>query len=393
MRIFLLSRVFHHEQYTNEKNHNQKKTLTTPLFLIVFLLLFLICNVILSGTTTNGLYHLLKLIEYSFLGYYVATTIRDNNQIEKVFIFLAFGVLFSSLLAVFQFVNQGSLGGPFYFLGERTFSSQTPGIANASLDGLLVLRPYATFPHPNVLAGYLLFVLLPLLFLLPTIKNLSTKILFVVTLLLGTGALLLSMSRIALIIWFIVLLGVFIYHGIHAFKNKKKRISLLLVISLSIVILASGLISSPIGARLMQTSLTEESVTQREYLIEVTTTIIAEQPLLGVGLGNYLPTLAEQHAVLSPIPSLQPVHNVFLLIAAETGVIGLAIAIWLLCMTFKRLVDSFKFSPAFYTGLLISLSAYVGIGLFDHYLLTLQQGQLFLTILLGLCWSHLSSRT
>ena len=52
----------------------------------------------------------------------------------------------------FEFIKQASLNGLFWWLGERTFTSSTPGIAKAVIDGRLLMRPYATFPHPNVLA-------------------------------------------------------------------------------------------------------------------------------------------------------------------------------------------------------------------------------------------------
>ena len=114
--------------------------------------------------------------------------------------------MIQSLLVIAQFIKQGSLGGVFYFFGERFFTPATPGIANASINGELLFRPYGTFSHPNVLAGFLLISLISLLFSLPWDKGKFEKTFWAVTLLLGSSALLITMSRLAIVIWIVLLL-------------------------------------------------------------------------------------------------------------------------------------------------------------------------------------------
>lgn len=43
-----------------------------------------------------------------------------------------------------------------WLLGERNFSINTTGIATFNWYGQVFLRPYATFPHPNIFAAYML---------------------------------------------------------------------------------------------------------------------------------------------------------------------------------------------------------------------------------------------
>ena len=50
--------------------------------------------------------------------------------------------------------------------------------------------------------------------------------------------------------------------------------------------------------------------------------IIAENRLLGVGLGNFTLTLKKKSNNLANY-EIQPVHNLYLLIAAELGILGL----------------------------------------------------------------------
>ena len=73
---------------------------------------------------------------------------------------LLLGNLASSFLAWGQVFKGGSLGGIFWWLGERSFNLATPGITLAQVGDHLLLRPYATFSHPNSLAGFLLVSLL-----------------------------------------------------------------------------------------------------------------------------------------------------------------------------------------------------------------------------------------
>ncbi len=77
---------------------------------------------------------------------------------------------------------------------------------------------------------------------------------------------------------------------------------------------------------------------------------------------------------------LQPVHNIFLLVAAEAGLVGLLIFLWFLTLTFRKQLGVGNW------GLITSLLVILVLGMTDHYWLTLQQNQLLLAIVLGLSW-------
>ena len=99
-----------------------------------------------------------------------------------------------------------------------------------------------------------------------------------------------------------------------------------------------------------------------------------KHPLIGVGLGNYLTELPN-YLVSRQIYFLQPVHNIYLLILSETGVIGFSFFLFVLWNTLKN-----RFRIIHY-----SLFIILFLGLVDHYPLTLQQGQLLFTLLLAMC--------
>ena len=114
-----------------------------------------------------------------------------------------------------------------YFIGERTFTGQTPGIATVALNGNLLLRPYGTFPHPNVLAGFLLVGILFVASLwrdgVFRGKNTLQHIGIGSALLLGTVALFLTMSRVAIAL-FLLSMILFILQVLLSERRMQEKI-------------------------------------------------------------------------------------------------------------------------------------------------------------------------
>jgi O-antigen ligase len=126
--------------------------------------------------------------------------------------------------------------------------------------------------------------------------------------------------------------------------------------------------------------LEQKSITERETYVGQALNIIASRPLLGVGLGNYTTVLAQRSGAkdlkVSAVWSYQPVHDVFLLIWAESGIFALLFFLGFLFWPLKK--DRREpFAPAILGLLLVLL-------LFDHWLFSLPFGLLFLFLVLGL---------
>ena len=153
---------------TNHKQLSLKKFLF-PFPLLLFIL-FLLINIFVSGNIYNGFYHGVKFVEYALLFFYIKASVPKIMSLQQITSLLAVGVVFESIVAILQYNIQSSIGGLFYFFGERSFTASTPGIANASLNGELVMRAYGTFPHPNVLAGFLV-VSMFLIFFIYIVNN------------------------------------------------------------------------------------------------------------------------------------------------------------------------------------------------------------------------------
>ena len=282
-------------------------------------------------------YKWLKLFEFLFFIFWI----KKNVKMEEILLPLSLGVLGESLLAWLEFLTQGSLG--FWILGERSFHISTPGIALANLQGRLALRPYATFPHPNVLAGYTLVVLIFALFLRE-----QSKFLRLLTLILGTSVIFISFSRTVWTVWFLIIIS-------WLWIRKKD------LVLPSLFFLSFG----------------NESVWRRLELTDAAFKIFKTSPIFGVGLGNFI-TQLPKFLVPKKLYFWQPVHNIFLLILAETGIIGIWFMVYGVWFIFRKLWQEKNLA------LLYSFFAIILTGFFDHYWLTLQQTQLLLALIIGL---------
>jgi O-antigen ligase len=343
-------------------------------WLVVFFL-FLLVNCFLAQNKAVAFYKLLKVAEFSFLGFYIAQT---KIKLSFIAYHLSLATIYSSLIALGQFVKQTSFGGFFWWLGERTFDAGTPGIAKAIVGGRLVMRPYATFPHPNVLAG---FVLISLVLTFPLLFQ-KRKFFAISCLLLAFGVLAISFSRA---VW-LVGLGIGIWFLLRRFQAQKKLFFVICCFLLIVLLLAHrspalrAVRFSEVGFVLKLPFSTNEAIDQRVDLIKASVLMLKNNPFAGVGLNNFIVRLPDFWQLPETVHLLQPVHNIFLLVAAETGFVGLAVFLWFLFLTFRNLLRTKD------QQLLLSLSAILALGLFDHYWLTLQQAQLLLTILFGLSW-------
>lgn len=352
-----------------------------PMLLFFVGLLFLSVGIFFSASPLSGWYALGKLLEFIFFGWLIA---RQTKAIGPILFWaLSLGVILEGSLGVLQFFRQGSLGGLWYYLGERSFTASTPGIANASIHGQLILRPYATFPHPNVFAGYIVIALLFFLTRIISSKSKMQQILSGIVLVFGFFILLLTLSRVALIVFFLTSLF-FVFMRFSRFKNQ--------IMAFAVVVIVGILASSPLlSDRILDPSSYRESFVLRDILMQSALRMAVSHPIFGIGLGNFLPLLPHYMTTKVLFGFLQPVHSIFLLILAETGIIGLGGFLWVLYQAFDNVLASLKKGENQLAQFaFLSLICIVGIGMTDHYFLTLQQGQLLFALILGLCFADFS---
>lgn len=327
-----------------------------------------------------GFVRLEQYLLAGLFGVYIAST--DFKRI--IFWALAISVIGESFLAIGQFIKNKDLG--FWILGERSFTISTPGIAKFDFYGRQLLRPYATFPHPNVLAA---FMLLAILIINSTLSLRGRSRATVASLLgmtmgfLGGMVMLLTVSRVAIMAGLIAAM---------VLLKKKGRLLILLALLLLLPILYARFFSL--------LNFDNLTLIRREQLSEVAIQMWFKSPtseqseesrflrsrvlIFGIGLNNFIPAGADL-LLVGTSRFLQPAHNIFLLALSETGLVGL---IGLLVLFGYPLA---KLNPKPYTlnPILICWMVVIFLGMFDHYFLTLPQGYRLLFLIWGLSFGML----
>lgn len=340
---------------------NYKKYFLTVLF-------FAFVNCFFSASPPVSVYKWLKVIEIVFICLYFVKqrVVRFSSIVTTFFISL----VVVSLIGIAQFIKGGTIGGILYYLGERTFNQSTSGIALVSLGGIEHMRAYSIFSHPNSLAGYLgatiLFILLS--------GKLKKNITNVIGVLLVLVCFVLTFSISAYI-------GIFVVFSYYLFSGNKQYFSRIVIVSFVVFVLGSLLLPL-LSPWIIQTfPLVEKNIYQRLDLAYISGQIINQNFLIGEGLGTFITSIPFYKGIFSYSWLLQPVHNIFLLIFAETGIFGLLTFCYLI---FKTIVRQLKTKKLYY---LLPLILILFTGFFDHYTLSLQQNMLLFSVFIGLSFN------
>jgi len=253
-----------------------------------------------------------------------------------------------------------------------------PSIRGASVvqlaDGLRILRAYGTLPHPNILGGFVFLTLIgpASLFLTNKRPNYLALILLCLGIIL-TG---LTFSRSA---W----LALVSFAGALILKSKyfehKKLFLLISTIALTIILTLYPLRDLVFTRVSNSATATEQnSILGRLWYTQQAIEMAQKHPLSGGGIGSFVLELSD---IAVDGVLVEPVHNIFLLVTAELGIVGLILMMGLFMSIalniFKAKSPQTILASATLTGLGV-------ISLFDHYLWTLAPGRLLLGLALGL---------
>ncbi|MEX1061891.1 MAG: O-antigen ligase family protein [Patescibacteria group bacterium] len=308
-------------------------------FLLVIFFLSLLPSFFISSFPLISGVRFAQLFLWFGFSFWISQNLLGSLK-KKLFSLLGWGVTGVVVLALFQLYLQHSLFG-YWFFGEPTLTPSLGGVAMGSFLGREILLPYGTFPHPNVMGG-----ILSVLALWFAAKKRWGFFSFAV---LGT---LVSFSQTAWLSLFLGLLGVFF---------TKRFLALLSF--------------NPAG--FWQIS----SVQRRLDLLTSSWEMFKSAPFWGVGLGSFTKALPLFGVPAGLLLFLQPVHNIFALVASESGILALGAFLFLWFFAFKKGIEKKDHL------LTISLGQLLLLGFFDHYLYTLPQGLFLLSLVWGLSFS------
>ncbi|MFH1769400.1 MAG: O-antigen ligase family protein [Parcubacteria group bacterium] len=330
-------------------------------------------------------FRLLRLTQFVFLYLYIRHNAQELIFNSKFLIVAIASGAFQALIGIGQSFKQGALG--LEILGESPLVVGDSGIAVFNAGGELFMRAYGSTPHPNVVALFLMCALWAFYFWYLnndySVSSWKPLILYAMILL----GFLLTFSRTIIGIWALaVLIGLIVFITRRHFRHRIVFVlkKLLILIVLTIVILGVFIIIywPQVNARI-HISRNEEAVTHRLLFAEMAGNITRQSPVLGVGIGQFVPKLMDQFEDDTAY-MYQPVHNIYLLVLSEVGILGLAAFVIFLIMLIYRYIKSLNPFDAGGTILFVLLIGVLVVGVFDHFLFTIQQGSLMLWILFGI---------
>lgn len=279
--------------------------------------------------------------------------------------------LFECAIAFLQFISQGPLG--LKTIGECDLAAYAFPMQGAhrwlfdvQKTSDVLIRVAGTFPHPNIFGGFLFCALLNTMYLYFTQAKMK---LILAGLFLQIPVLILTFSRAALIA-FTLTAAVYLFLQIRNPGTHKRALRLILAL-FALGILCFSLFLPQLLARgglFNYNTLVRGADTERLAYQNIAIEIIKEHPLLGVGLNSFQ---IESHRYAS-LPSR--VHNIYLLIAAETGLIGLSF----FCLFLFSLLKHARHALHTHEGrfLLMVFCGFLFIGCCDFYLFCTPHGQI-----------------
>ncbi len=316
----------------------------------------------------------------------VVVTIRFSF-VKAAFVFISAGVI-QSVLGLVQFFSQHISASKWFGL-----ASHDPGVLGdfvVETSSGRWLRAYGSFPHPNVLGGFLVICLLLLLYFFLHLRwrpraYLRQVLPASVALVLMLFGLALTFSRSAWITLAAVL-GVFL--AIELVRKNRFRLRVIAVVVVTATLVCAtlyALVPEVWQVRAGGGRLEAQSAGERIGYYAQAGRLIKELWYQGTGIGSYTSGLYNRDTTQNAW-DYQPVHNLYVLVTAELGIFG-GLIFFLLVLRFfykayrslRRLLGEDKVLIT-----VLAVTALIVLGLFDHYLWTAPSGLLLFWIIFGM---------
>ncbi len=324
-----------------------------------WVLVLIVVNILIAERDWLTVYRWVRILQ---MGWMAAYLFKNKKIFEEQLIrVLPIWIVFESFLGLGQIILGGSLEGVFYWLGERRFSYSSIGTAQMAMMGHGIVRAYGTFSHPNSMAGFLLVAEL----LWVAFKKKEKPVWWWMVFWSGWVGIMLSGSRT---VWLASLVALIFNFQFLIFKqNKMKQWGFCLILLGVFVVVLAGVGSNYVVADWLG-GWDGESFLKRWNLNMTALKMIRDNPLFGVGLGNFLVKLPEYQKD-NTFFWLQPVHNCLLLLISELGLAGILIL--------GKIGKRINFNKRLYNFVLVAI---IVTGMVDHYWLTLPQNSWLLVV-------------
>jgi O-antigen ligase len=340
-------------------NRNKADKLDKKLYLTIAIFIILsILSLFAAKDIPLGVFELTRFIKviliFSFFAYYIDSQNKLNTAISISLIAL----LPQLLIGAFQWIFDKGLG--LGFLGEMSMrSNEWSSVPLVRVGGLI--------GHPNAFATYLTITLPLSLYMFVRDKKPLRRIFYITLLISGTSIIIATQSRSA---WVACCLGFTMVFATFMTRAKRYRINRLVIVfcTLASIGILGSLSYKVINKRILLDD--KRSAASRIPMMIDSLNMIKHNPLLGVGINNY--TLAIPSYDVTGIHHIWTdtvVHNLFLLVAAESGIISSIcfIVIWIVVMRIVAKILGRPRKEQFVLGLsfLFSITSFLVISMVD----------------------------
>ena len=293
--------------YNNDINRQNTSPFARLHILSIGFLLSYILSIYNSTDIMTSLFEIFFQFQALLLYFYIIHYITDEQKLTYVVRVLLVCLFAQSALIFIQFLTQS----------QFNLTGQVETISTHIYDGHLhVMRPGGTADSPAAASAYLTALLFLALGFFFSRQERVERLLVGATLMLGGGALILTHTRAA---WasFAVSFGLFLGLG-----WRRKWVSVKSIVAVAVL---SVLIMLPFSVRLYYrlTASDKGAGYARVHLAQLAWNMIQDHWITGVGINNFGLVIQEY---LSPDLRgkwLYLVHNKYLLVFAETGIVGL----------------------------------------------------------------------
>jgi len=302
----------------------------------VLLIIWTALSIYNSSSIQLSLFELLRMAKLYLLSRVVASNVKRRGDIKDVALALAMGLIVQGVICVLQYVVGTDLGLELFTVGA-------------------LRRVSGTIGWPNTLGAYAATVLSVISALWIYGTGGRGRMAIGAACMAGLFPLILSFSRGA---WISLLAGValILFWGWRTARLGTKSIRSLSAIALSATVVGV-LFATSITARLAEVNPGMDVIVDRMRLNRVAMNMISAHPLLGVGINTFVDTMKQYDTTGVAYYFPQPVHNVFLLVAAETGLVALGLFLLLILIALQAALPAAKSDDRFLSAWAIGIAS------------------------------------
>lgn len=284
----------------------------------LFLLLSLL-SLSSAKDVSTGIFELIRGVTAFLIFIYIAHYVDTEKKLKMTMGLLLCGAAVQIGIGLVQWIIERDLGLEFF--GEM-------GLSPDSWAEESTIRVGGLLGHPNAFATYLTMTLPFCLFFLESLQRKTTRVASFVLLCSGCVVLLATKSRGAWLGFGISALCAFIFFIFRAKRVHIRRFGVITVVIISLLV-GSIVSQDVIKKRLFIDD--KGSAASRVPMMIDALEVIRNNPFMGIGLNNYSLVISKYDVTgIHKEWVAMPVHNLFLLIAAETGIMSLLVfmAFW-----------------------------------------------------------------